>query len=273
MTDAPRPPAPPPRRVVGIGSAVVAMVALVLFVGALLTGKEEPPAHPPALVFDASARPLASEAGTFRLSPGALVARSSTEARPPAHARTLTMYRRLRAYPGAPPRIPHGLTDEEFFGGTCNNCHERGGFVARFGTYAPVTPHPEYGACLQCHAPRDALVGIPAAGAPGRDSCGQCHIDPGAPAPTFVALDWRTMEWPETERRAMEGSPHWIPHDLQLRTNCVACHAGPGAEREIRTDHPDRAACRQCHVPVTTSEPPAFTEAAPEDGSGRGGIR
>lgn len=271
MSDGRRTPAPPPRRVAGIASAVVVMVGLILFVGTLFTGDDEPPDHPPALTFDTRAGPLASEAGAFRLSTGDLAVRPSAEADRPAHARTLEMARTIRAYPGAPPRIPHGLTDREFREGTCNNCHERGGFVARFGTYAPVTPHPEYGACLQCHAPRDALVGIPTTAGRGNESCGQCHVDPGAPAPTFVTLDWRTTAWPETDRRAMEGSPHWIPHDVQLRSNCVACHVGPGAEREIRTDHPERSACRQCHVPVTEARPRAFPEAASDRQPGPGG--
>ena len=48
---------------------------------------------------------------------------------------------------------------------------------------------------------------------------------------------------------ALEESPPVIPHQLQMRENCLACHAGPGAPKEIRVSHPERINCRQCHVP------------------------
>ena len=39
-----------------------------------------------------------------------------------------------------------------------------------------------------------------------------------------------------------------------VRANCVACHSGPAAREEIRTTHPERVRCNQCHVPVETVE-------------------
>ena len=48
------------------------------------------------------------------------------------------------------------------------------------------------------------------------------------------ASGWRTLD----------------PHDLFFRGNCLACHSGPSAVAEIRTAHPERADCRQCHVAV-----------------------
>jgi cytochrome c-type protein NapB len=51
----------------------------------------------------------------------------------------------------------------------------------------------------------------------------------------------------------MPGAPPPIPHSPDMRGNCVACHAGPGAVAEIRTPHPERANCRQCHVPTEDS--------------------
>ena len=50
------------------------------------------------------------------------------------------------------------------------------------------------------------------------------------------------------QRAATRGHP---PLDTTLFThseNCVACHSGPAAVAEIRTKHPERANCRQCHV-------------------------
>ena len=238
----------PPARVFGIGAATALMVVLVLVVGTFLTGGAGEPDHPPPLRLDAAEQPIALESGVFRMSTAELGVAPSVPGDSVAHARTLEMYRRIRAYPGAPPRVPHGLTEEEFRASGCNVCHLRGGFVARFGTYAPVTPHPEFASCLQCHAVRDALVGTPLPAAGSAESCRQCHVDPDAVAPTFVAHDWVSTEWPGSGRRAMPEGPPSIPHDAQLRSNCLACHSGPGAVREIRTDHPERANCMQCHL-------------------------
>ena len=238
----------PRARVVGIGSAIALMVVLVLVVGTLLTGDAREPEHPPPLRLDAAEQPIALESGVFRLSAPELGVAPSVLGDSAAHARTLEMYRRIRAYPGAPPRVPHGLTEEEFRGGSCNVCHLRGGHVARFGAYAPVTPHPEFESCLQCHAVADTLVGTPLPAAGTVESCQQCHVDPDAAAPMFVAHDWVSTEWPGVGRRAMPEGPPWIPHDAQLRSNCLACHSGPGAVKEIRTDHPERANCMQCHL-------------------------
>jgi hypothetical protein len=48
-------------------------------------------------------------------------------------------------------------------------------------------------------------------------------------------------------------APPTIPHKMLMRENCLACHSGPAAREEIRTSHPERERCRQCHVPVTTT--------------------
>lgn len=138
--------------------------------------------------------------------------------------RTLNNYYALRAYPGAPPRIPHPLVSEKGIGGnTCLQCHENGGFVTRFDAYAPVTPHPEMINCKQCHVPNTA-------------------------APVFTRTDFVKVDAPETGNAAYPGAPPVIPHGLQMRENCLACHAGPAAPVEIRVSHPERINCRQCHA-------------------------
>jgi nitrate reductase (cytochrome), electron transfer subunit len=238
----------PPARVVGIGSAAALMIVLVLVVGSLRTREARGPEHPPPLRLDAAEQPIALESGVFRLGADELGVAPSAARVGPAHARTIEMYRRIRAYPGAPPRVPHGLTEEEFRTSRCNVCHLRGGFVARFGTYAPVAPHAEFGSCLQCHAVADTLVGLPLPRVGSTDSCSQCHVDPDAAPPMFVAHNWVSTAWPGLGRRAMPEAPPSIPHGAQLRSSCLACHSGPGAVREIRTDHPERANCLQCHV-------------------------
>jgi nitrate reductase (cytochrome), electron transfer subunit len=143
--------------------------------------------------------------------------------------RSLSEYYVNRAFPGAPPIIPHPLLSEEGIGGkSCLQCHENGGYVNQFEAYAPVTPHPELLNCRQCHVkPKTELL--------------------------FSESDWKKYPHPEIHQSAMKGSPPVIPHDLQLRENCLACHAGPAAPKEILVSHPLRINCRQCHVPMHTN--------------------
>jgi cytochrome c-type protein NapB len=235
--------------VFGIGSAVALMTAAVLAAGPWLGRRGDLQvrvATPPSRPIAAPDRPIAAEAGVFRTRPGNLAAAPGVRRRPDAHPRTLARQRAQRAYPGAPPSIPHGLTAREMRDQNCKTCHERGGFVPRFSAYAPVTPHPEMVSCLQCHAPKDALVGVDL---PETSTlrCTQCHAMDRV-QPLFVEMDWPQPRWPRTGLRALPGSPPAIPHRLQFRENCVACHTGPSAIAEIRTTHAERANCRQCHV-------------------------
>jgi len=138
--------------------------------------------------------------------------------------RTLEVYHERRAYPGAPPVIPHPVDPAVARTQDCNTCHLRGGFTPKFNAYVPVTPHPEYANCLQCHVE-------------------------SSDEPLFANTAWGRVEPPPLHRPALPGSPPPIPHTLQLRDDCLACHAGPAAVAEIRTSHPERVNCVQCHVP------------------------
>lgn len=154
---------------------------------------------------------------------------SETEVDMEAHPeleRSLDTYYDNRAYAGAPPTIPHPLLSEKGIGDKgCLQCHDNGGYVARFEAYAPVTPHPELINCKQCHVPTKTTK-------------------------LFKPHQWQAAQAQKVGNRAMPGSPPVIPHDLQMRSNCMACHSGPAAPKEIRVSHPERSNCRQCHVPV-----------------------
>jgi len=240
------------------------MVAVVLMAGPNIFPPRPAFLGAPDHVLVPAAKPIASEAGVFRTQPAQFGADPDPELQVRAHRRTLTVHHRLRAYPGAPPRIPHGLTEQEFKGGRCNTCHQRGGYVERFATYAPMTPHPEMGQCLQCHVADDRLVGLPVSPADGTPVCAQCHVLSAitAPPPQFVAIDWPEPRWLSLGQAAFPGAPPSIPHRLEFRGNCVACHAGMGAVYEIRTSHPDRANCRQCHVRDADDAEPFLRTAA-----------
>ena len=148
----------------------------------------------------------------------------------PESKRSLATYYDNRAYPGAPPTIPHLLISEKGIGGkNCLQCHQNGGYVDQFKAFAPVTPHPEWANCKQCHVPQKTKQ-------------------------SFRGSNWEKIAAPSIHRVAMVGAPPMIPHALDLKNNCLSCHAGSAAPKEIRVSHPERVNCRQCHLPVNTEE-------------------
>ncbi|WP_103069424.1 nitrate reductase cytochrome c-type subunit [Aquimarina sediminis] len=142
------------------------------------------------------------------------------------HQRSLDTYYDNRAYHGAPPSIPHPVKQEMSMGGnTCLQCHQNGGFVTKFNAYAPVTPHPEMINCRQCHVAQNSET-------------------------FFAETGFAKNQAPKVGvNNALPGSPPVIPHQIQMRENCLSCHAGPAAPKEIRVTHPERINCRQCHIP------------------------
>lgn len=146
-----------------------------------------------------------------------------------AKVRTLEQFYSRRAYPGAPPVIPHVVENDGVISHNCLSCHDKGGYVPKFNAFAPLSPHPE------------------------KENCRQCHV-PQAGQPDFAQSQWLKPKGPQRGISALGGSPLKIPHTLQLRENCLSCHGGPAAVEEIRVSHPERENCRQCHVPTTTQQ-------------------
>jgi hypothetical protein len=244
------------------GSAFTAIVALVVAVGRAPPRRAPAPPTPAVALLTAPAESIAGEAQVFQTPPGMMAIAPLTRREREAHPRTLETYRYLRAYPGAPPRIPHELTTDEFRTGACKTCHERGGYSRRFTAYVPLTPHPDNGPCLQCHVGTDELMAVPLISSDANRRCHQCHATggtPGADVETWLA--WRTTSWSRLPRLTAGREPPAIPHDLEPRGNCLACHAGPAAVAEIRTAHPEWSDCRQCHV-AAGSEAGVFTRGA-----------
>ncbi|PCH75260.1 MAG: cytochrome C [Flavobacteriaceae bacterium] len=138
--------------------------------------------------------------------------------------RTLKEYYKNRAFYGAPPYIPHPIAVDGIVGDkTCLKCHENGGYVSKYDAFAPVSPHPEKVNCRQCHV-LQKTTGF------------------------FVEENTLSYVRPPIGNTAFTGAPPIIPHQIQLHENCLACHAGPAAPKEIRVNHPERSNCRQCHV-------------------------
>lgn len=170
---------------------------------------------------------ILAESGAFRgLSQPSRFAEVSVQGK----ERTLATFNARRAFPGAPPIIPHAIeSDVKDLGQNCLGCHLDGGYVRKFEAFAPVAPHPEYANCRQCHV-----------------------VQPGEGL--FAEQEWQRLEVAYERYQALPTSPPTIPHSLGMRENCLACHAGPGAVKEIRTTHPDRVNCRQCHVPAVNRD-------------------
>jgi len=139
------------------------------------------------------------------------------------HERDLNTYYKNRAFYGAPPSIPHEVAERNMGANSCSTCQDNGGFVAKYNAYTPVTPHPEKINCRQCHVPQKTNS-------------------------VFVATNWSRTKGSTIGNKALLSSPPVIPHQIQLRENCLSCHTGPSAPKEIRTTHPNRINCRQCHV-------------------------
>jgi cytochrome c-type protein NapB len=216
------------KRVICILGVTAAMVVVVVLIGNRLTRDEHGRHRLPESVdsrWAADAEPTRTD--TFADRRTTLPA--DMPADPTAKVRDLASYYSRRAYVGAPPHIPHEVSAENALEQTCNTCHERGGYVPKWQAYAPVTPHPQYLNCTQCHVENrtDTL---------------------------FVETDWQSPPPPDLHRPALPGNPPPIPHELQLRSDCLSCHSGPHAPVAYRTSHPERLNCRQCHTPRETEE-------------------
>jgi len=165
--------------------------------------------------------PRAGVAAAFAI----VLAAACGDAAPEVVARTTAARAAGRAYDGAPPVIPHAIVGE------CATCHDDDGSAIAGVGAAPASPHG-----------RERMSG-------DMRRCRQCHV-PSTTAAAFVRSRFTGLpQGPWRGGRFYEGAPPTIPHTLQLRENCLSCHSGPASRAEIRTSHPERVRCRQCHVP------------------------
>ncbi|MGB0431758.1 MAG: nitrate reductase cytochrome c-type subunit [Bacteroidia bacterium] len=138
--------------------------------------------------------------------------------------RSIEKYYNNRAYPGAPPIIPHTVENQGNIGANnCLQCHKNGGYVPNFNAYAPITPHPDYISCKQCHVPVNTEE-------------------------YFKKSEWQKPMPTSLNNRALATSPPVIPHEIKMHENCLSCHLGPSAVKEIKVSHPERSNCLQCHA-------------------------
>jgi len=231
-------PDPAQRRLLGLVATGVIGVALVGF----LTGTSGQDYHP-ALSVPVRGAPSLAEVPPARShaelerEPWKSGAEASgwrrAQAIPSAATRPAALADRAarRAFDGAPPVIPHPVRA----GGAseCLACH-RDGFALGAARANPI-PHAELASCTQCHvvaAPFTRLPPSPAA-----------SVDNG----------FEGLERPVDGATAYRGAPPAIPHSTWMRERCGACH-GSGAVAELRTPHPERQSCLQCHPATGESQ-------------------
>jgi len=133
-----------------------------------------------------------------------------------------------RAFDGAPPVVPHPI--DQMTSAACIACHGEGIQVG--DKVASKMSHQMYGSCTQCHVEqtRETIVTHSAfVGVFGKSTF------QGAPAP-------------QKGERAYVGAPPTVPHTTWMRDNCLSCHGAAGSA-PLRTSHPWRVSCLQCHAP------------------------
>lgn len=135
----------------------------------------------------------------------------------------LEMRERNRAFNGAPPTIPHPI--EQLSSVACVACHGDGFKTASFRISR--MSHPFMTNCTQCHV----------------ESAPQ-HLA----AELFGENEFVGAQAPYEGPRAYPGAPPQIPHSTWMRSDCMSCHGYAGLNG-IRTTHPWRRNCQQCHAP------------------------
>ncbi|HYG36211.1 MAG TPA: nitrate reductase cytochrome c-type subunit [Clostridia bacterium] len=154
--------------------------------------------------------------------------------------RTLALNERAdrRAYDGAPPVVPHPIAQDS--SASCLACHGQGLVVK--DKVATKISHAPYTSCTQCHVP---AVGtrIPTAET--------ALLEPS------TANQFTGLRAPLKGSRAWPQAPPTVPHGTFMRADCLSCH-GPQGLFGLRTPHPDRRSCLQCHAPAAELDQQQF---------------
>jgi len=148
-----------------------------------------------------------------------------------------------RAFDGAPPVVPHPIAQDS--SAACLACHGPG--LAIKDKVASRMSHALYANCTQCHVPAAASVLLSA-----------------TEAPLLAALADNQFAGAHPSlkgSRAWPGAPPTIPHRTLMRSDCLSCH-GPRGLFGLRTPHPERQSCVQCHVSDAGLDQRVFSSAA-----------
>lgn len=153
----------------------------------------------------------------------------------------LTRRAARRAYDGAPPTVPHPVDQRAV--PNCSVCHEEGAKIGEL--IAPAMSHPSFQSCQQCHV--QGAVAAPPLVAASNPSANALVAARGA------ANEFAPLAFGGPGQRAWPGAPPVMPHQLWMRQRCDSCH-GVSGHPGLRTSHPDRQSCVQCHAPQAAIE-------------------
>ncbi|QIF04392.1 nitrate reductase cytochrome c-type subunit [Roseimicrobium sp. ORNL1] len=154
-------------------------------------------------------------------------------------AQAITKRAQRRAFDGAPPVVPHPITQES--SASCLACHGPGLMVG--DRSASRISHAHFSSCTQCHVPGGGT---------------QLHTTDGNLMAEFgQGNTFQGIESHGKGTRAWPGAPPTIPHPTLMRSDCMSCH-GPIGLVGLRTSHPERQQCVQCHVPTQPGLPAGF---------------
>jgi len=244
-------------RLVNVGAALVVAGAVVGFAVGTRPLPETPGPPPPPPTGDVAAavqagRPYAALRTTrydeprrvtgrlARLRAGFPAVGETVVRRASTRSATLALRAERRAFEGAPPVVPHAIDQQH--AAACLACHRDGLLVEGHPgacralddrLLAPRIPHEAYASCTQCHV----SAAPPFGGEPPRVATGFSPLPAGAGGP-----------------RAGPVSPPRVPHGTLLREDCASCHGVTGWPG-LRTTHPERQQCLQCHVEAAGSLP------------------
>lgn len=135
---------------------------------------------------------------------------------------------RNRAFNGAPPTVPHAIDQQSDT--ACVACHQAGAVTTTLRI--PRMSHTFLANCTQCHVESSSR-----------------HL----PSELFRENTFVGLPAPTAGPRAFPGAPPQIPHTTWMRSDCMSCHGYEG-RFGIRTTHPWRNNCLQCHTPAAAME-------------------
>jgi len=136
---------------------------------------------------------------------------------------TLDQREQNRSFNGAPPTIPHPVDQRS--DASCVACHREG--AKSKSLRIPRMSHAFLANCTQCHIESNPR-----------------HMT----AFSFRENDFAGLAAPTEGPRAFKDAPPQIPHSTWMRSDCLSCHGHAGLHG-IRTTHPWRKNCQQCHAP------------------------
>lgn len=162
---------------------------------------------------------------------------------PEARSEALLERATRRAFKGAPPVIPHRVDPLSSVG--CLACHEKGLSVG--DRSAPRMSHERYLSCTQCHveSQRQSVPLLIASNA--RSGVEEVPLLDGPAYAAVAGNHFEGLHEPSQGARAWPGAPPVVPHAVWMRSTCLSCH-GPFGRFALRTPHPERQNCLQCHA-------------------------